>query len=377
MVMELLHGESLADRQARERRLSPEQMYRILTPCMEAVAFAHAAGVIHRDLKPQNIFLCKTGAAAHEQPKVLDFGISKTGEGWSEQLSALTRSGELIGTVRYMSLEQLRGKPVDERTDVYAFGVIMYELLSSRFPFEASTLGDLAVQLASDAAVRIETRLPDIPPALAELIHRALARDPERRFQSVPELLEALQACAADCLSAAAPLSAAEDSSRGAEHRAATVRQLSANTPSIPPARRTRRWQSGLLVSAVLLVAGGMALQRLLARQSSEARPETTAVQPLTAGPAQPRSAPVPQPTEQASTQLATIPQPRPAAIDAGAAQQPQTPAPRLARRNRAKVQASATPALNDATATPVASPPAAPPSGQRIPRVALGQDQF
>jgi serine/threonine protein kinase len=143
LVMELLTGELLAQRWKRASTSLIELIGWLLN-AMEGVSAAHAAGVVHRDIKPENIFLARQSDNAELVPKVIDFGISKAS---GAELVRLTQSGMAVGTPRYISFEQLRGDPnVDARSDVYAFGVILYEALLGRPPYEANSLGAQAVQ---------------------------------------------------------------------------------------------------------------------------------------------------------------------------------------------------------------------------------------
>jgi serine/threonine protein kinase len=229
MLMELLDGESLAERLTRVHRLSPAEARNVLLPCARAVACAHASGVVHRDLKPHNIFLCRD-AEGGVQPKVLDFGISKTSTNWSSEGASLTRSGVLIGTVSYMPLEQLRGDQIDERVDVYALGVVLYEALSGRLPYVAQTVADFAVKLATEAPVPLERLLPDIPSWLVQLVQRATARDREQRFRTMSQVVNALQSHSFNELQQPLRLASAL-----AETERPRYRQPAGTAPTAPP----------------------------------------------------------------------------------------------------------------------------------------------
>jgi serine/threonine-protein kinase len=193
MVMELLHGESLAARLEREQRLGVRDACRILIPCLEGVAAAHAAGIIHRDLKPANIFLCPVRGRTEEQPKVLDFGISKfaTLPGVAELTK--TDTGAVMGTPYYMAPEQLRSWRLDARVDVYALGVTLYEMLSGRHPFEANTYPELVLRIAGGSPVPIESLASDMPNGLGEVVRRAMARRREDRFPTIEAMGRALE----------------------------------------------------------------------------------------------------------------------------------------------------------------------------------------
>jgi tRNA A-37 threonylcarbamoyl transferase component Bud32 len=184
LVMERLLGETLRARLVRGP-LGWDEALGLLLPAMQGVSAAHRVGVVHRDLKPDNIFLCEGGA------KVLDFGVSRIGGDGDH--TTLTRTGTMLGTPAYMPLEQLRGRrDVDERTDVYALGVILFEALSGRLPFESQTPADQAVLLATQAPVNLAELRPEFAPARAEAVMKALAREPRDRYPSVDAMQAAL-----------------------------------------------------------------------------------------------------------------------------------------------------------------------------------------
>jgi serine/threonine protein kinase len=191
LVMEYLEGEPLTALLAR----GTQPMYQIialLLPAMRAVAAAHRQGVIHRDLKPDNIFLAVEADAVQPVPKVLDFGISKLDSQGDEQLS-LTRSGSTLGTPRYMSYEQLVGdKNVDSRTDVYSLGVILYEALTGQLPYDAESFPELIVKIATQAPTFPKELRADIPTPLGKIILWAMARERDQRIPSVDALINEL-----------------------------------------------------------------------------------------------------------------------------------------------------------------------------------------
>jgi len=192
LVMEYLHGETLADRLVRGG-LTPTDVISMLIPAMRGVAAAHAHGVIHRDLKPDNIMLCTTEDGDELEPKVLDFGISKIASSEASDLN-LTYNGTVLGTPYYMSPEQVRGpRWVDERTDVYAFGVILFEALTGERPFDADTYDELIVKIATGPTPKLVDRIKGIDPALTKIVEHAMARDPNERFASVEALARALE----------------------------------------------------------------------------------------------------------------------------------------------------------------------------------------
>jgi serine/threonine-protein kinase len=192
LVMEYLRGETLSDRLAHSRPNAAETIA-LLMPAFRGVAAAHSHGVIHRDLKPDNIFLCCTETGDELEPKVLDFGISKITSDEARDL-ALTHSGAVLGTPYYMSPEQVRGaRDVDERADVYAFGVIMFEMLAGQRPFDAETYNQLILKIATEAAPKLAEFVPQLDPALIAVIERAMASDLQQRFGSIEALALALE----------------------------------------------------------------------------------------------------------------------------------------------------------------------------------------
>jgi serine/threonine-protein kinase len=196
IVMEYLEGEPLDRRLDRVGRLSPPDTARILHQACRAVARAHAAGIVHRDLKPENLFLVWDDEEQADFVKVLDFGIAKFTDR-SIGASSATRTGSVLGTPFYMSPEQARGlRSVDHRTDVWSIGVIAYRCLVGQLPFDGEAIGDLLVRLCTEPIPVPSQVAPDVPPAFDAFIERALARDLDKRFQSVQELADALaRAC--------------------------------------------------------------------------------------------------------------------------------------------------------------------------------------
>ena len=194
LVMEYLEGESLAARVARERPMDVAATVGVMIPVIAAVSAAHAEGVVHRDLKPDNIFLARTRDGMLV-PKVLDFGISKvTG---TQASRALTATSAVMGTPHYMSPEQTQGsKNVDGRTDQYALGVILYECLTGAMPFDGDSLYHLMHAIMSAPIVPPRSLNPGLPADLERTILRALERDPANRFASVRALGRALLAWA-------------------------------------------------------------------------------------------------------------------------------------------------------------------------------------
>jgi serine/threonine-protein kinase len=187
-AMELLRGPTLDELLAPSRRLTPEEALAIFEPLCSALAAAHAAGVVHRDVKPSNIVV---DLGPPMSVKLLDFSIAKLTMP-EVHASGLTSVGRVIGTPTIMAPEQILGGEVDARTDVYALGVLLYRMLVGRFPFEAPENAELARQHLEVPAPRPSLRAP-VSAALDALVLRALEKLPEHRFDGAPALLHALQ----------------------------------------------------------------------------------------------------------------------------------------------------------------------------------------
>jgi serine/threonine protein kinase len=191
MVMELLEGETLAQRLKRLRRLSRQETARVLTHVGRAVARAHEANIVHRDLKPENVFLVKN--EDEEIAKVLDFGVAKIDLGALGPEGTRTRTGSILGTPYYMSPEQAQGnKTVDTRSDLWSLGVIAFECLTGRRPFFSEGLGDLVLTICV-RDMPIPSDVAPVPLGFDAWFAKACARDPEQRFQTARELSDALR----------------------------------------------------------------------------------------------------------------------------------------------------------------------------------------
>ncbi|HEY9790554.1 MAG TPA: protein kinase [Candidatus Obscuribacterales bacterium] len=185
VIMELLEGTTLADLIRDNANLGVEYKIGLFLQILDALSYAHSKGVIHRDLKPRNIMLVNSNATV----KLVDFGIAKILSQAGKQVQTLTQTGELFGTVSYMSPEQCRGEPLDARADIYSMGCLMYEVLSGRVPFEGASAYALM-------AKHLDQQLSQPPcddPVLSAIVFSALAKDPQHRPQSAEELADALR----------------------------------------------------------------------------------------------------------------------------------------------------------------------------------------
>jgi eukaryotic-like serine/threonine-protein kinase len=192
LVMERLHGETLAQRLERETRLPVDELLDIMVQVLSALSVAHQRGVIHRDLKPDNIFLARR-EGSRPLPKLLDFGISKS-EDIEETMADLTAKTVAAGTPFYMAPEQARGDRVDHRVDLWATGIILYECLSGQRPFDARNYNALLVQILTAAPRPLGAIQPDVPSALARIVEKALSKSPDDRYQSALDIQSGLRA---------------------------------------------------------------------------------------------------------------------------------------------------------------------------------------
>jgi serine/threonine protein kinase len=182
LVMELLSGATLREELRKERRLAPPRALSILGGVCAAVDAAHRRQLLHRDLKPENIFLVR--GDSQEVPKVLDFGIAKFLPRASEQATADTGTGMLVGTLQYMSPEQLRGDGATPAWDLWALAVVAYETLTGAHPYAAGTLAELSRDVAAGHFVPVNTHLPEAPPRWQKFFDYTFAPEPQQRPRS-------------------------------------------------------------------------------------------------------------------------------------------------------------------------------------------------
>ncbi len=194
LVMEFLDGRSLGQTIFADGPLSPEFSIGILAYVLDALAVVHDAGVLHRDLKPDNIFLSEQGRPGKRKTvvKLLDFGISKPLD-TSLASGALTQTGVIMGTPYYMAPEQVRGKELDPRADLYALGVILYEMLTTHLPFTGDSFGDLFAAILTIEPPSPSELVAGIPKELDAVVMRTFAREKKDRYRTADELMMALE----------------------------------------------------------------------------------------------------------------------------------------------------------------------------------------
>jgi serine/threonine protein kinase len=228
IVMELMEGESLAARLERVKRLSAPETARFVSHVARALARAHEAGIVHRDLKPDNVFLVKNDD--EEIAKVLDFGIAKS-KAHAMASDTATRTGSVLGTPYYMSPEQISGsKEVDYGTDLWALAVIAYEALTGQRPYNADTVGGLAIQICTQRPAPPSTYAP-VPTGFDAWFDRATALDTSRRFASARELADDLRRV---CGTSSGRLTGVGDSGTRTVNRPGVTRSLDALSHTSP-----------------------------------------------------------------------------------------------------------------------------------------------
>jgi eukaryotic-like serine/threonine-protein kinase len=190
IIMELVDGKSLKQLIQSEGPWQPARAMRFVKGVASALSLAHRNGIVHRDLKPQNIMVYRD-SDGNECPKILDFGIAKTLE---PDKPGLTQTGMVLGTPHYMSAEQAKGGPADQRSDLYALGVILYEMLVGKVPFDDKSVPSILVKHLTEAPRPPSTLKGGISPELERLVLRCLEKDPSKRFQSADELSRSLTA---------------------------------------------------------------------------------------------------------------------------------------------------------------------------------------
>jgi eukaryotic-like serine/threonine-protein kinase len=386
MVMEFVRGETLHDLSDRLGPLNPPQGAHLCMQVLDALAHAHRGGVVHRDLKPANVMITDGGSI-----KVMDFGIARVLG--SEHF---THGGYMMGTPAYMAPEQVLGREIDGRADLYSVGVLFYRLLSGRLPFNADTAISMVQMQISEAPTPIASVRPDLPVWCTPLVERALAKSPSDRFQSAEEFRSALSAAVLPqalgelpTLATPTPPGLRLDPDATLPHRTPTsvpgvvgvataptrplpataaatpvapVPPLTAPTPAVSERTTTtvvlERTHFAALAALLLIVVVGVAVLAFAALRSSSTPPATA----TTAAPTPPVTSP--SPTDSA---LPAPPGASTATPSGAAPTPPPSPSPsasKTALASSAVATAGAEPATNKAgRATPPATPAVADPS--------------
>ena len=239
IVFEYVDGENLKELVDREGPLPVHEVIELGLQVARGLSFAHENGLVHRDVKPQNVLLDSDGRA-----KVTDFGIAR-----SLDVDGMTITGTIMGTSNYIAPEQARGQPVDEQTDVYSLGCVLFELLTGDVPFDGDNFVSVAMRHVNDPVPSVADERPDVPPRLDWAIQRAMAKDHEERFGSMAEFAAELEACYAEL-----------DGQEGATMVVPPAAGPRARRRR-PPRSQRRRWVWPLVLAGVGIaaLAGGLA----------------------------------------------------------------------------------------------------------------------
>jgi serine/threonine protein kinase len=369
MVMEHLEGGDLSGWLDEKGPLPLEQAVDFLLQACEAIAEAHALGIVHRDLKPANLFVIRRPDGALSV-KVLDFGISKmTGNGNSAPDFDMTKTTAVMGSPKYMSPEQMRSvKSVDCRSDIWALGVILYELLADTTPFVADEFPELVLKIATEPPDSIRNRLPNLPPGVENVILKCLEKDAGRRYQTVGELAVALIEFAPRRSKLSLERISGVLKAAGMSESAMVLPPSSEMPPPPVDAGTAASWgktsggapgsKRALLVGAAVLGAGALgAFVYSLASAGPRAAP---VVAPAALVPAVTSVVQIAEPTPapaSAPIEIATVTPPAPStpASPASAAAPPLTPRPRLAAAKSRPASAAEPPKPAPPKSTPAA----------------------
>jgi predicted Ser/Thr protein kinase len=237
IVFEYVDGMNLKELVEQEGRLSPREAIELALQVARGLSFAHDQGLVHRDVKPQNVLLDGDGRA-----KVTDFGIAH-----AVDVDGMTVTGTIMGTSNYIAPEQARGQPVDEQTDVYSLGCVLYELLAGEVPFDGDNFVAVAMRHVNDPVPSVREVRPDVPPRLDWAIQRAMAKDHDDRFESMADFAAELEDCHAEL--------------DGEEGATMVVPRAAAPRRRRQRPRRRRRlgvWPAALAGVALAALAGGV-----------------------------------------------------------------------------------------------------------------------
>ncbi|MFO0549472.1 MAG: protein kinase [Polyangiaceae bacterium] len=382
-AMEFLEGKSLMD-VVMEGKLAPERVVNIGLQVCEGLSGAHARDIVHRDLKPDNIFLLPRGG--QDFVKILDFGIAKVERDSTK--TKLTRAGAVFGTPHYMSPEQAAGAAVDHRADIYALGVILYEMASGQLPFDSDNMMGILTQHMYKAPVPVRALVgnSDCPPGLEAIIQKCLEKRPAERYQSVDELAADLKRLREGTM----PLAVGELMNRSGRVAVPVDYFKPAGVviaaPPPPESKSRLPLVLGVLALLMLVGLGVAALFVMRAQPEKQAAAATSTSQPAAAAPVETSVSPEPKPVAAA---VSAAPRAPASATSAAPSAQPiasaQAASTQPTDASRASFAAAARPTATPPATSParVSSPPptqkpsAAPSTGPKKPRPPIVDDLY
>src|SRR5215204_1134063 len=242
IVFEYVEGETLKQRIGRDGALAPQEAIAYAIEVARGLSVAHARNMVHRDIKPQNVLIDAEGRA-----KLTDFGISRQLE-----QDGMTATGRVLGTTDYVAPEQAMGHPVDQRSDIYSLGVVLYEMLVGQVPFHADSQVGVAMKHVNEELPDVQRRRPEVSAAVALVVERATAKEPGERYQSVAEMTDDLE-------------TALEVESVRA---GTTTREATSVLDALPPPKRKlagrSRWSWAAIALFVLVSAGALLATKLI-----------------------------------------------------------------------------------------------------------------
>jgi len=267
IVMEFVDGRTLRDLLRDDRRLLPERAAEITDGVLRALDYSHRNGIVHRDIKPGNVMLTRSG-----EVKVMDFGIARA---VADSQLTMTQTAQVIGTAQYLSPEQARGERVDARSDLYSTGCLLYELLTGRPPFTGDSPVAIAYQHVKEEPVPPSRIDPDVPPWADAIVLKAMQKDPALRYQSAGEMRNDIQRALSGAPIAAPALGAAY---AGTRRMGAAGTQVAGRTTAIPPyqygpedggpegppQRQRRAWPWVVLATVVVLLIAAIVLVKFI-----------------------------------------------------------------------------------------------------------------
>jgi serine/threonine-protein kinase len=303
-VMEFLGGKSLTDVMAEVRPMPLPRLLSIAKQIATGLHAAHDAGIVHRDLKPDNVIILQRStpgstSSGRDFVKILDFGIAKVGG----EASRLTQAGSIFGTPHYMSPEQAAGTQVDHRTDIYALGIILYEMASGKVPFDADNFMGILTQHMYKAAVPILALVPqpEVPPGLDAIIQKCLSKKVEGRYKSMDELIHDLEKVEQGVHPDALAEMMARSGSFAIPGDYFRVSAMPAPVPATPPGTEGRRGRGPLVIAIAAVATIGIAILAATLMRPSQAQGTVgTSVPPVQPPPVQtaPPTTAIPPPVD-------------------------------------------------------------------------------